>query len=109
MRAVRRIFHFCSYLVFLLCEGVIRLLPLDWAFVLGKASGDLGYLLFRKRREVALGNLRLAFGREKSEAQLRALNREHFQLLAANLLAGIKATTMPDEKIWERVTAELPD
>jgi lauroyl/myristoyl acyltransferase len=41
--------------------------------------------------------------------QLRAINREHFQLLGANLLAGLKASTMPTDKIWERVSANVPD
>ena len=58
---------------------------------------------------MALANLRLAFGAEMSERQLRALNRKHFRLLGANFLAGLKASTMPSEKIWERVTANVPE
>ena len=109
MPAVLRIFHFASYLAFRLCDGLIRLLPLDCAFVVGRAGGELAYRILRNRRALALGNLRLAFGAEMSEARLRALNREHFQLLGANLLAGLKAATLPHEKIWERVTANIPE
>jgi lauroyl/myristoyl acyltransferase len=109
MRAAFRVFHFGSYLGFRLCEGLIRLVSLDCAFVVGRAGGELAYRILRKRRALALGNLRLAFGVEMSEARLRALNREHFQLLGANLLAGLKASTLPHEKIWERVTANVPD
>jgi KDO2-lipid IV(A) lauroyltransferase len=108
MRKPFRFFHFASYLVFRACEGAVRLLPLDWAFLLGQGAGELAYRVLRKRRAVALANLRLAFGAEKSEAELRALNREHFQLLAANLVAGLKCSTMPHDKIWERVTANVP-
>ena len=107
MRAAYRLFYFCSYLAFLCCEAVIRLLPLDCAFLLGKAGGELGYRLLRKRRNGALANLRLAFGAEMSEARLHALNREHFQLLGANLLAGLKTATMPDEEIWQRLTTNV--
>src|SRR6476646_5587996 len=103
------LFHFCSYLAFRLCEGLIRLLPLDFVFVAGRVGGEFAYRFFPKRRRLARRNLRLAFGTEMSEAQLRALNREHFQLLGANLLAGLKASVMPEEKIWERVTADLPE
>jgi lauroyl/myristoyl acyltransferase len=53
--------------------------------------------------------LRLVFGNEMSESHLRALNRRHFQLLGANLLAGLKAATLSHEKIWARVTANVPD
>jgi heptosyltransferase II len=108
MQLVVRVWHYCSYLVLRLCEGLIALLPIDGAFVLGKIGGELMYRLLRKRRAMALANLRLAFSAEMSETQLQALNRKHFQLLGANFLAGLKASTMPSEKIWERVTADIP-
>jgi KDO2-lipid IV(A) lauroyltransferase len=109
MREVFRIFHFVSYLAFRACEGAVRMLPLDWAFLLGRAAGEVGYRCFGRRRRLALSNLRLAFGNERSEDELHALNREHFQLLGANLLAGLKCSALPQEKIWERVTAEVPE
>ena len=109
MPAAFRVFHFALYIAFRLGEVLIRLLSLDCAFLMGRAGGELAYRILRDRRAVALGNLRLAFGREMSESQLRALNREHFQLLGANLLAGLKASTLPHEKIWERVKANVPD
>src|ERR1700731_3537330 len=109
MRGALRLFHFLSYLGFRFGEGLIRLLPLEGAFVVGNAGGELAYRILRRRRAMALGNLRLVFGNEMSESQLRALNRRHFQLLGANLLAGLKAATLSHEKIWARVTANVPD
>lgn len=109
MPGALRVFHFVSYLAFRAGEGLIRLLPLEWAFDLGRVGGELAYRLLRHRRAVALNNLRLAFGAEMSERELRALNRRHFQLLGANLLSGIKASTLPYDQIWQRVTANIPD
>ncbi|PYK69677.1 MAG: hypothetical protein DME45_01125 [Verrucomicrobia bacterium] len=109
MKIAIRFWQYCSYLALRLCEGLIGLLPLDGAFVIGKIGGELMYRSLRKRRKMALANLRLAFGAEMSETQLHALNRKHFQLLGANFLAGLKASTMPNEKIWERVTANIPE
>jgi len=109
MKLAVRIWHYGSYVALRLCEGAIGLLPLDAAFIIGKVAGELMYRILRKRRKMALTNLRLAFGAEMSETELRALNRKHFQLLGANFLAGLKASTMPSEKIWERVTANLPE
>jgi heptosyltransferase-2 len=107
--AAFRFFHFVSYLGFRLGEALIRLLPIESAFVIGEAGGELAYRILRRRRALALRNLQLAFGQEMSEAELRALNRRHFQLLGANLLAGLKAATLPNERIWQRVTANVPE
>ena len=108
MGAIFRLIYFGSYLGFRFCESLVRLLPLGAAFSLGKWGGGLFYYLFWKRRILALINLRLAFGAEMSDAQLRALNREHFQLLGANLIAGLKAARMSDDEVWKRVTANVP-
>jgi hypothetical protein len=43
-----------------------------------------------------------------SESQLRTLGRRHFQLLGANLLAGLKVANLSDEQIWSRVIANEP-
>lgn len=109
MNLALRFWHYTSYLVLRLCEGLVGLLPLDVAFVLGEIGGEVLYLSLSRRRKMALANLRLVFGAERSETQLRALNRRHFHLLGANLLAGLKASMMPSEKIWERVTANIPE
>lgn len=104
-----RLLYLCSYLAFRLCEGLTRLLPLGFTFVIGLAGGELAYRILWRRRALALNNLRLAFDAEMSGAQLRALNRKHFQLLGANLLSGLKMFTMPDDAIWKRVTLVVPD
>ena len=109
MRVAFRSFYFAAYLLFRACETLVRLLPLAAAFVLGKAGGEVAHQLLRGRRALALRNLRLAFGNEMSDAQLRGLNREHFRLLGANLVAGVKSSTMPNEKLWRRVEANVPD
>lgn len=109
MPAAFRVLDFGLYLAFRLCEGLMRLLSLDFAFMVGQAGGELAYRILRRRRELALANLRLAFGPEMPDSRLRALNRLHFQLLGANLMAGLKAVSSPHEKMWERVRANVPE
>lgn len=108
MRFAFHLFHLLSYLGFRLSEGLVRLLSIETAFVIGEGAGELAYRVLWPRRRIALRNLRLAFGKEMSEPQLRSLNRRHFQLLGANFLAGLKSSTMPENEIWERVTANVP-
>ena len=40
-----RSWYYCSYVALRLCEGLIRLLPLDSAFVIGEIGGELVYRL----------------------------------------------------------------
>ena len=108
MRAKVRLFHFISYFYFRLSQAVIRLLPIEFVFVLGRIGGGLAYGILWRRRAIALRNLRLAFGARMSDSELRELNRRHFQLLGANLLAGLKATSLSDEQLGKRVTADAP-
>lgn len=109
MQFLFRVYHLTTYAVLRLCEFLLRALPLDAAFILGEQGGKLCYYVLRKRRKLGLRNLRLAFGSEMSDEQLEELNREHFRLLGANLFSGLKASTMSHEKLWRRVTANVPD
>ena len=81
------------------CEGIITFLPLKVVFALGRALGWLGYGLSYPYRALALRNLQIAFGGEKSPKELRALVRENFATLGANLLCAIKVGRMEPEEI----------
>jgi heptosyltransferase II len=94
------------YLIYRVFSGAIALLPLPLAFTLGKLFGFLGYWFAPPYRKLALNNLRIAFGNEKSPAEIRALAKQHFALLGANLFASFKLATMPAEAIAKHVQIE---
>ncbi|RKY39024.1 MAG: hypothetical protein DRP75_03230 [Candidatus Omnitrophota bacterium] len=52
---------------------LIAFLPSRVAFGLADVIGRLAYLLIRKKRQIALDNLRLAFGKEKKEEELKEI------------------------------------
>jgi KDO2-lipid IV(A) lauroyltransferase len=106
MSAALRVLHFGGYAAFRVCAALIRLVSLDCAFEIGRIGGLIAYAILFNRRAVALRNLRLALGEETAESELRAINRQHFQLLGANLLSGLKAATLTHEKIRGRITAD---
>ena len=81
-----RLIHFCIYLAFRLCLALIRIVPITLVFLAGLCGGEIAYWLLWKRRGLALLNLTRAFKGRKTSAELRALDREHFQTLGANLL-----------------------
>jgi lipopolysaccharide heptosyltransferase II len=94
------------YALFRCVEGVLRLLPLVVIWWLGRGLGLIAYGIGIPYRRLALNNLRIAFGREKSAAERRAIAREHFKSLFANLLCGFKLPLMSEAEVASRVKAE---
>ncbi len=94
------------YALYRCVEGVLLLLPLLLIWHVGRAFGTVAYFLAGKYRRLALHNLRIAFGREKTAAERRAIAREHFKSLFANILCGFKLPLMPEAEVAKRVTAE---
>jgi|UniRef100_UPI003784FAEA heptosyltransferase-2 len=94
------------YALFRCVEGVLKLLPLIVIWWLGRILGTIAYYIGIPYRRLALDNLRIAFGREKSAAERRAIAREHFKSLFANLLCGFKLPLMSEAEVASRVKAE---
>jgi len=89
-------------LLYLLARGLIALLQslsLPNAARLGRVGGALAYWLDARHRRVTLGNLTLAFGAEKSRAQIRALAREIFRRIGENYCCAIKTAAMSPEEL----------
>lgn len=94
------------YALFRCVEGVLKCLPLLVIWWAGRVLGTVVYFLAGSYRRLALHNLRIAFGREKSAAERRAIAREHFKSLFANLLCGLKLPLMKEADVARRVRSE---
>ncbi len=81
-------------------------LPLGCSRFLGGRIGDLLYFGWRRRRETALSNLRLAFGGEKSEEEIKALARKSFQNLLGGLCETVYFVLRPVENLEKRLIIE---
>ena len=101
-----KIFHFVAYLGLRLLEGALRLMPVEWCGKIGGFGGRLFGWFAPQYRRLVLSNLHIAFGDEKSPAELRQLASKHFVALGTNLVSSIKLTTMPSEEIEQRFTIE---
>src|ERR1700751_5078086 len=95
--------EFLVYLLYRVAFGLLIVLPLRLVFALGNLLGFCAWLLSSKYRGLAIQNVTIAFGEEKSPVQLRALVRHHFQRLGANLLSGLNLAAMPLEKTRAQV------
>lgn len=85
---------------------VVGLLPLKAGFCLGAALGWISYFFAGPYRRLVMRNLTIAFGREKSPGELRALARKHFTLLGANLFSSLKFPRLSHEELAQLVTIE---
>jgi lauroyl/myristoyl acyltransferase len=81
----------------------LQALPLTWVARLGRLGGGLAYWVDARHRRVALHNLTMCFGREKSPAELRALAHENFRRLGENYACGIKTAAMSFDVLRSRV------
>jgi lipopolysaccharide heptosyltransferase II len=59
-----------------------------------------------KYRQLALHNINIAFGAEKSPGEMRRLVRRHFQRLGANLLCTVKLMRLSPDQILKSVTVD---
>jgi Kdo2-lipid IVA lauroyltransferase/acyltransferase len=83
--------------IYYLARGVVAFLqslPLVAVARLGRALGALAYVLDARHRKVALDNLTLCFGREKSPAEIRAIAKENFRRIGENYCSAIKTAAM---------------
>ncbi len=97
---------YCVYLIYRAGIALLGALPLPVLFALGQISGTIAWILLPQYRALARHNVRIAFGDELSEGEMRRLVRRHFQTLSANLLSSIKFGRWPMEKILERMRLE---
>ena len=91
-----------EWLLYSLVKGVIaalQALRLPTVARLGRFGGAAAYVLDGRHRRVALSNLRMCFGKEKSEREIHDLARENFKRLGENYCCAIKTAAMTSEEL----------
>ena len=79
--------------------ALIQALPLTLVARLGRTAGGLAFWLDARHRRVALNNLAMCFGREKSPEEIHALVRENFRRIGENYASAIKTAAMSYEEL----------
>jgi KDO2-lipid IV(A) lauroyltransferase len=89
-----------TLIYFFACGAVtfLQALPLVWVARLGRAGGVVAFWLDGRHRRVALKNLTMCFGHEKSPEEIRAIARENFRRLGENYAGAVKTAAMTP---WE--------
>jgi KDO2-lipid IV(A) lauroyltransferase len=86
------------YLALAVIKG-LQALPLRWVARLGRRGGGLVYWFDARHRRVALENLTMCFGTEKTPAEIRALARENFRRLGESYACAVKTASMTAEQL----------
>jgi lauroyl/myristoyl acyltransferase len=74
--------------------ALLQALPLIWVARIGRAAGGLAYWLDARHRRVALKNLTMCFGQEKSPEEIRAIAKENFRRIGENYASAVKTSAM---------------
>src|SRR4030043_1070619 len=98
-----------AYIIYLLLRVssfFINLLPEGFALWVGRQLGIVMYYLDWEHRKVALQNLFLAFGQEKSVSEIQGIARRTFQNLGMMAIEFFRIPRMDGETFKERVKIE---
>ncbi|MEW6374366.1 MAG: lysophospholipid acyltransferase family protein [Thermodesulfobacteriota bacterium] len=98
-----------AYIIYLLLKGFslfINLLPEGFALWVGRKLGSVMYYLDLEHRKVALQNLQIAFGQEKSEEEMRFIAKGNFQNLGMMVVEFFRIPGMDIETYKRKVEVE---
>ncbi len=98
-----------AYLTYLILKAFsifINLLPEGFSLWMGRQFGKLAFMLDREHRNVALQNLRIAFGQEKSEEELRSIAKKTFQNLGMMAIEFFRIPRMDVEDFKRKLVVE---
>ena len=64
------------------------------------------YYVLKNRRKIAMSNLRLAFGNEKTELELKQIARQSFRNLGKNIAEFLRFPLLNKQNLWDLVAVE---
>lgn len=98
--------HRVQYGAFCAVETLLKRVSVERVAQLGRWVGTCAWWVAGRYRRLALQNLEIAFGAERTQAEKRALAKESFARLGANFLCGLKLPLMAQAEVEQRVRME---
>jgi len=95
-----------GYLLFRLLAAWAKRLSINSLGSYGQKMGALAVYLLPKRKKIALNNLNLALGKEKSQEEIERICRDSFKNIGTDLLEISRFLDFEDGYVKERVTIE---
>lgn len=101
---LKRLKYFAIYLLVVILGFTVRRLSFRSAIRLGQKLGDLLAVLIKKRRKIAVSNLQLAFGKEKTKSEIREITLNCFENIGKNIIEFLRFPCLNLEDFWNYVT-----
>jgi len=97
--AKKKPYRFFVYLIARAAAFLLLLFPRAAALALAHGAGTLGFYLVSRQREKALKSLRLAWGNEKSEEEIRRIAKGVFQNFAKTAVEILRLPGLSQKKL----------
>jgi KDO2-lipid IV(A) lauroyltransferase len=82
---------------------LIRLMPLSWVYLLGRALAFVADIFPGRRKRIALANLRLVFGKRKGKKEIETIYKKCLIRTVTSFLESVKFCFLPPAVAKERV------
>lgn len=103
-RIRKSISRFFGWLGLISCSLIIKFMPQSWLYGFAKNISSLGYIIARKQRRIALENLAVAFGRDKTDKEIKQIAKDCFTFMAK---AGVELVFLMDRHRLLKARAEI--
>lgn len=100
----KSISRFFGWLGLILCSLIIKIIPGPYIYGFATGIANLGYIIARKHRKIALESLTIAFGRDKSKRQIEQIAKDSFIFMAK---AGVELLFLVDRPRLFKKRVEL--
>lgn len=85
---------------------VIQLFPLTWVAAFGRLAGRLAFVVDKRHRRVAIGQLEWYLEQTQTEGDPESMAREHYQRLGENYVSAIKTAGMSSASLRKHLEFE---
>ena len=83
---MKNIIHLLTYIVLRATSFTLILLPLGFSYILARGIGNFSNHVLHLRKEIVMDNLRIAFGNEMNESELKKLAAESYRQIAMSFM-----------------------
>ncbi len=78
--------YFAGWVAINVCTFFVRILPQSWLYRFAGSLASLGYRFAAKQRTIALESLRIAFGKDITDARIATIAKDCFQYMSKSAI-----------------------